>query len=88
MEEEFNYISEDASMAEAIQNIFNGKIRKTGHKTVSLMVTNHLEQLVGVITMFDILYHVRPDFLNFGIEGRELSWYGKLNQLTQELKDK
>lgn len=88
MEKDFDFVNEEAPMEDAIQRIFSGNIRKTGHKTVSLMVIDDLKRLVGVITMFDILYHIRPTFLNFGIEGGELSWDGKLKQLTRELKDK
>jgi len=88
MEKHFDIINEEASMEDAIQCIFNGKVRKTGHKTVSLMVNDNLKRLIGIITMFDVLYHIRPTFLNYGFEGSELHWDGKLEQLRQEIKDK
>jgi len=88
MEKQFDFIKEEAPLDEAIQNILNGKVRKTGHKTISLMVTDDLNKLVGVLTMFDILYHIRPAFLNHGIEGSELVWNGKMKQLVQDLKGK
>jgi len=88
MEKQFEVIGEDAPVEEAIRKIFNGNVRKTGHKTVSLMVVDGLNRLSGVITMFDILYHIRPTFLNYGIEGKDLVWDGKLEKLTKELKGK
>ena len=32
--------------------------------------------------MFDILYHLRPSVLNFGIPGEELEWEGQLQSLV------
>ena len=84
----FDKIHQDASADQAIQMILNGKIRQSGHKTVSLMVVDDLNKLCGVITMFDLLFHLRPAFLNCGIDGHELSWDGQLGKLIQELKEK
>jgi predicted transcriptional regulator len=84
----FDKIDENASIEEAIRMISNGKIRKTGHKTVSLMVTDYSDNLVGVITMFDILYHLRPAFLNHGIDGDQLPWIGQLDNFIRDLKTK
>ena len=84
----FDKIDENASIEQAIYMISNGKVRETGHKTISLMVTDYSEKLVGVITMFDILYHLRPAFLNYGIDGDQLPWIGKLDNFIQELKAK
>ena len=81
-------IDENASVEKAIHMISNAKIRETGHKTVSLLVTDFYENLVGVITMYDILYHLRPAFLNHGINGDQLPWSGKLMQFIQNLKEK
>ena len=68
--------------------ISNGKVKKTGHKTVSLLVTDYYDNLVGVITMFDILYHLRPAFLNHGIDGDQLPWRGQLMKFIEDLKAK
>jgi CBS domain-containing protein len=84
----FDKIDENAPIEEAIQMISHGKIRQTGHKTVSLLVTGFYENLVGVITMFDILYHLRPAFLNYGIDGDQLPWRGQLDNFIQDLKAK
>lgn len=62
---EFNSIYHDASITEAVRLIYSGKVRETGYKTVCTMVTNHFGDLVGVVSMFDILYHLRPPILNY-----------------------
>ena len=88
MVEDFDKINLNAPVDEAIQMILNGKVRKTGHKTVSLMVIDDFEKFVGIITMFDILYHLRPSFLNYGIYGEDLPWEGQLKSLIEDLKKK
>ena len=62
---EFNTIHHTAPITEAVRLIYNGKARKTGYKTICIMVTNEYGDLLGVLSMFDILYHVRPPFLNY-----------------------
>jgi predicted transcriptional regulator len=84
----FDKINDDAPIEEAIQMISRGKIRQTGHKTISLLVTDYYNNLVGVITMFDILYHLRPAFLNCGIDGDQLLWRGQLKKCIEDLKNK
>jgi CBS-domain-containing membrane protein len=62
---EFNTIDQNAPIEDAVRMIFQGKIRKTGYKTVSIIVTDKFGDLVGVVSMFDILYHLRPPILNY-----------------------
>lgn len=84
----FDTINQEASVGQAINLILNGKVRKTGHKTISLIVVDDYGQMAGVITMYDILYHLRPDFLNFGINADEVLWTGQLNNFIEAIKDK
>jgi len=84
MVRDFDTIHMDAPAEDAIHKITYGKIRETGYKTISLMVVDDLNKLVGIITMFDVLYHLRPDFLNFGINGDELKWDGQLKSLVNK----
>jgi CBS domain-containing protein len=84
----FLTIDEEAPIEEAIRIILNGKIRDTGHKTISIMVVDEFQKLSGMITMFDVLYHLRPAFLNQGISGEELMWEGMLDKLIADLKGK
>jgi predicted transcriptional regulator len=84
----FDTIHMYAPIEEAIIKISQGKVRETGYKTISLMVVDDLNKLCGVVSMFDILYHLRPDFLNFGINGEELQWEGQIKTLIDKFKDK
>ena len=85
---EFDKIHENAPVEEAIEMILHGKVRESGHKTISLLVINGFNQFVGLITMFDILYHLRPSFLNYGVESAHIAWEGHLKQIIQDIKDK
>ncbi|MFO8085985.1 MAG: CBS domain-containing protein [Desulfobacterales bacterium] len=83
---EVEEIKTDTPIKKAVYRIFHGKIRDTGHKTVSLIVTDDFGKLVGVISLFDILYHFRPEFLNYGLETVE-KWSGRLMPLLDEFKN-
>ncbi len=64
MVKDFNMISQDAPVEDAVRLIVKGKTRETGYKTVSVMVTDNVGNLCGVLSMFDVLYHLRPPILN------------------------
>jgi len=84
----FETIHEEAPIDEAIDKIAHGIVRDTGYKTISLMVIDDIGKLAGVVTMFDILYHLRPSFLNLGVDGKELNWEGQLKILLEMLHGK
>jgi predicted transcriptional regulator len=84
----FDKIHQDERIENAINMILNGKVRKTGHKTISLMVVDDYGHLTGVISMYDILYHLRPDFLNLSVDADTLMWTGQLKRLVEALKGK
>ena len=86
----FDVIHKDAFVEEAIEKIAVGKVRHTGHKTISLLVIDDFRKLTGVLTMFDILYHLRPTFLNYGVDGDELGfeWDAYLERFIEDLKAK
>ncbi len=65
MVKEFNTIEQSAPVEDAVRMILKGKPRETGYKTVSVMVMDKHGELAGVVSMFDILYHLRPPILNF-----------------------
>ncbi len=86
---EFDTIQSNEPVEKAIQMILNGKIRKTGHRTVSLMVLDDVKMFVGIITMADILYHVRPEYLNYGLTGEEIPWtQEQLDLALKSIKEK
>ena len=88
MVQDFETINPNAPVEEAIHKISNGVVRNTGYKTISLMVVDEARRLCGVVTMFDLLYHLRPDFLNFDIDSRQLQWSGQIDHLRCELQSK
>lgn len=88
MTKNFDKINVDAPARELIQMILGGKIRKFGHKTVSLMVVDDFHQLVGIVTMFDILFHIRPNFLNQGIDSETIPWDGTLEHSITNITNK
>jgi len=65
MVREFDTIQRNEPIEKALQMILRGKVRETGYKTVSIMVTDEFGHLAGVLSMFDVLYHLRPPFLNY-----------------------
>ncbi|MBI5552417.1 MAG: CBS domain-containing protein [Desulfobacterales bacterium] len=88
MVKDFDKIHSGAPASEAVEMILNGKVRATGHKTISLVVVDGAREMAGVVTMFDILYHLRPSFLNRGISGEDIDWHGQMLTLVKELKAK
>ncbi len=90
MERSFDVIHIDDPVEKAIDKIAGGKVRTTGHKTLSLLVIDDFRKLTGVITMFDILYHLRPSFLNYGVDGDEIGfeWDAYLDRFISDLKAK
>lgn len=84
----FDYIHQNAPVEEAIQLILQGKTRESGYKIISFPVIDDFGQLVGVISMYDILYHLRPDFLNLSVDANTFSWKGQLDLLVKNLKAK
>ncbi len=83
---DFDTVNCNESVETAIKMIFRGKIRKTGDKTVSLMVVDENNHFVGIVTMFDILYNLRPGFLNYyGVDGKDVSWVGLIKACKKEL---
>ena len=84
----FEIIRMETPIEEAILKISSGIVRETGYKTISLMVIDDFNKLCGIISMFDILYHLRPGFLNFGIDSEGLEWGGQLKILIDKFKGK
>ncbi len=88
MVQDFETIHPDAPVEEAINKISSGVVRYTGYKTFSLIVVDEMQRMCGVVTMFDLLYHLRPDFLNMDFDSRLLKWEGQLDNLIGNLKEK
>ena len=88
MSTDFDTIHQDAPIEDAIDMILHGKERKTGHKNISLIAVDDYGRLAGVISMYDVLYHLRPDYLNLSYNADSFLWTGQLKGLVDALKGK
>jgi len=82
---DFDKIQSNAPIEEAVRLIYNGKIRETGQKTASVMVIDRFNRLTGVISMFDVLYHLRPPVLNYMVSGIDF-WNEELDSYIKRFK--
>jgi CBS domain-containing protein len=86
MLKEFDTIHPSDPIKDAVKKILNGRVRPTtGRKTVSLMVIDDLGNLAGVISMFDILFHFRPTFMNYGLDCIDV-WQGRLKPYFEQFE--
>lgn len=83
---DYETISPEASVKEAAKLIFNGKVRATGYKPFGVMVVDDTGRLLGMVSMFDILYHLRPSFLNYEV-GSFSIWKGEIEVYVDHFKD-
>ncbi|MCK4829886.1 CBS domain-containing protein [bacterium] len=85
MVKNFDKIRSNAPIEEALHLIYNGKVRETGQKTASVMVIDRFNRLTGVISMFDVLYHLRPPVLNYMVSGIDF-WNEELESYVKRFK--
>lgn len=87
MVQDFQTIQPDASIEEAVRLIYKGKVRATGHKTVSTLVIDKFGQLMGILSMFDVLYHLRPPILNYMVDDSISFQSEELEAYIRKFKD-
>ncbi len=63
---DFDKVDYKEPIETAIKMIFSGRIRNTGDTTTSLMAVNEANNVVGIITMFDLMYSLRQGTLDYG----------------------
>ncbi len=85
MVKDFDKIRSDAPIEEAVRLIFKGKVRETGQKTGSVMVIDRFNRLTGVISMFDVLYHLRPPILDYMVSGIDF-WNEELESYVKHFR--
>ena len=85
MVKDFDKIRSNAPIEEAVRLIYKGKVRETGQKTASVMVIDKFNHLTGVLTMFDVLYHLRPPVLNYMVSGIDF-WNEELESYVKHFK--
>ena len=83
---EYVTISPDAPVSQAARLIFSGKTRNTGYKPFGIMVVDEFSHLLGMISMVDVLYHLRPPFMNYELENVQL-WEGELEVYLDHFTD-
>jgi len=86
MVEEYTTVRPDAPVSEAARLIFAGAVRATGYKPFGIMVTDEFDRLQGVISMVDILYHLRPPFMNYEMEKPSI-WEGEIEPYMEQFSD-
>jgi len=85
MVKDFDTVNSKGLIKNAVQKILNGRQRKSGYKTESIMVTDEFNKLTGVISIYDVVFHFRPGFLNYGLESIDV-WKGKLKPHFEEFE--
>ena len=85
MVEDFDKIRSNAPIEEAVRLIFNGKVRETGQKTASIMVIDKFNHLTGVLSMFDVLYNLRPPVFDYMVSGIDF-WNEELESYVKRFK--
>ncbi len=88
MSQQYGVIHQNASVKEAVEQILKGDTRPTGHKNVSLMVVDDNNNLVGTISMYYILYFLRPSYLLYGIDSSEVSVRAEVEEFIGQVQGK
>ncbi len=83
---EYVTIGPDAPVSRAARMIFRGETRNTGYKPFGIMVVDDFSHLLGMISMEDILYHLRPPFMNYEMENVSL-WEGEMEVYLDHFTD-
>ena len=65
---DFETVHQETLIKEAVRLLYNAKTRPTGFKTLGITVVDDMGALVGMLSMFDVIYHLRPPFLNYSQE--------------------
>lgn len=85
MVQDYAIVRPKTSVREAACLIFEGRVRETGFKPFGIMVVNDKGRLVGMVSMEDILYHVRPPFMDYYSDAH--LWEGEIDSHLEQFKD-
>jgi CBS domain-containing protein len=86
MVQDYAIIRPDTLVREAACIIFEAKVREKGYKPFGLMVVDDGGRLVGMTSMTDILYHVRPPFMKHQV-GEGSLWEEEMEFHLEEFND-
>ena len=84
---QFDTIHEDATVQEAVRLMKFTPNSPMDRRIFGLMVVNDSSELVGMIAMHDILFHVRPDYMKQEQYNAGLSWSGQFDAACRKLKN-
>ncbi|MDO5673486.1 MAG: CBS domain-containing protein [bacterium] len=88
MSQQYDIIHQDALVSQAVEQLLMGGTRVTGHKNVSLVVVDDNNALVGTISMYSILYHLRPSYQLFGVDSSDMSVKGEVEMFVKTVQKK
>lgn len=83
MTQHFLTLRPDMTIREAVQ-VFRQASELTGRPVFGLMVTDYREQLVGMLSMYDIFLLLRPKHIHIWGEMTDLDLSGMLAQACQQ----
>ena len=84
---EFDTIKSSDTVQEAVKLMKFDTDNPKGRRVFGIMVTNDAGELAGMISMYDILFHVRPHFMNAWEKNTGLSWHGQFNAACLKAKN-
>lgn len=67
MATEFETLHPEAAIQAPVRKLMRSKIRKTGY-TFGIMGVDGVGRLAGMVSMYDIIYHLQPTFMNYEVE--------------------
>jgi CBS domain-containing protein len=86
MVDEFETIRPEATVQEAIRLMRFTRHEQQGRRIFGLVVLDGRDDLVGMISMSDILHHVRPPFKRMWSETVGLAWSGQFQAACERAK--
>jgi len=86
MVEEYESIRPDATVQEAIRLMRFARHGQKGRRIFGLAVLDARDNLVGMLSMSDILHHVRPPFKKMWADTVGLAWGGQFQAACERAK--
>ncbi|MGQ9920809.1 MAG: CBS domain-containing protein [Desulfobacca sp.] len=83
MERSFLTVQPDMTIGEAM-TVFRRASEATGRRVFGLMVTDYREQLVGMLSMYDIFLLIRPKHIHIWGEMKDLDLTGMVSNACQK----
>ncbi|WP_028321481.1 CBS domain-containing protein [Desulfatiglans anilini] len=85
MVREFDTVAADAPLKEAVKKLHEAQVRATGYKAFGIPVVDSIGHVTGMLSMFDVIYHLRPPFMNYELESFS-AWEGELGPYLERFE--